>query len=294
MNKLIIALLIGISTCSQAQTDTLNSFFNESDSGLIESPNGGYLSGTNGYRDMEKLQAFYPANSYSVLGFIYGIGAVANPSGNAESSVTFRIRTLDTTSTSAAPFVAGPAQGLDSVIVPLSEIVNSPNSSGFVAFNQPVLVTQPYLVGFSLEYIDQESGMFTDTFAVISTAADSALLAGLSWEKWDGVYKRIVDSWGVNVDFAVFPVIDTTLNSATSVSIETLTFYPNPASSEINLTGLDKNALYTLEITDISGRTALRQKCITIGSSYSVNTSGLAAGAYSVILRSREKYNMDF
>ena len=285
MNKLFLCLLTWLASVNlQAQTDTLFSFFNPNGATLIESPNGGYLSGTNGYGDTEKLQLFFPQTPMSVLGVLCWTGLASNISEDPNSAVVFRIRSFDSTAASSSlPF--GPAATLDSSIVNLSDLQTNgsfPDNLQLISFNQPVLVTGPYLAGFSLERIAQNNQSFTDTFAVYTTAADSARQIGYSWEKWDGEYKQIVSTWGINIDLAIFPIVDTTLNSNKSIDIEPLRIYPNPADDHFNVTNLLLNEKYQLGIRDIYGRLILSQEIYTNNSNLKIDISTVPQGLYSV------------
>jgi hypothetical protein len=295
MNNLILRLLIVLLPgMVKAQTDTLFSFFNPNEATLIASPNGGYLSGTNGYGDMEKLQLFFPQAPMSVLGVFCWTGIASNVSEDPNSAVIFRIRSFDSTGF-VSSFPLGPAATLDSVIVPLNNLQTDgsfPNNLQFIPFTQPVLVTGPYLAGFSLEQIAQTNNVFTDTFAVYTTAADSARQIGYSWEKWEGEYKQIAETWGINIDFAIFPVIDTTLNSKRTVSSEPLNLYPNPAEDFFILSKLDPSEKYRLEIRDISGRFMLNKDFSSKEEKVKIDISHLPNGSYSVILERKSSINV--
>jgi hypothetical protein len=290
MNRILLCCILALlSFSSFGQTDSLFSFFNENEATLIPSPNGGYLSGTNGYNDMEKLQLFFPQRSLSVLGVFCWTGVAANASEDPNSSVVFRIRAFDSTGTSALPF--GPAATLDSVIVSLDNLQTGgsfPDNLQFIPFNQPVLVTGPYMAGFSLERIAANSNAFADTFAVYTTAIDSARQIGYSWEKWQGEYRQIIDTWGVNIDFGIFPVIDTTLNTTLNISSSPVNFYPNPAKNEINLQDLPKSGKTTIVIRDLSGRLLLSKEEFIQNDSLRLDISGIQSGQYILLVSNNQ------
>lgn len=291
--KNIVLFLLGIllSSAVEAQTDTLFNFFNIHGAGLIESPNGGYVSGSNGYKDSEKLQSFFPVGFYSILGVLSWNGHVA--ATQSESEVCFFVKQLDTTATSVFPFYVGPTQTLDSVFVPLSNLTETtsfPETLQYIAFNQPVLVTGPYLVGFNLDSLAKdESGFFIDSFAVATSADDSTVQAGYSWEKWNGIYKRIVDSWGLNVDLAMFPVIDLSLDGNETIqNTEVLSVFPNPAEGQISFqTGLNHEAA-NLTMFSIDGKIVMQMPLFLEKNTQSIQLPNVDAGLYFISIKTSE------
>ena len=85
-----------------AQTDTIIDFFQSNGATLIESPNGGFVSGTNGYGDSEKLQAFYPLRSESVLGAFIWFGSKTYNSLDIQSRLCLKVKNIDTSETNSA------------------------------------------------------------------------------------------------------------------------------------------------------------------------------------------------
>lgn len=294
LNKILVVFFSLILSSGWAQTDTLISFFNPVGETLIESLNGGYLSGSNGFQDSEKLQSFFPSGSYSILGLLVWNGYVVNNSQDTNSVVSFKIRRLDTTATSAFPFFRGPAETIDSVDIRIEDLVESSsfeNGLNYVAFNNPVLVTSPFLAGFNLDGLHRnESGEVVDSFAVRSTAIDSAQLAGFSWEKWNGVYKRIIDSWGVDVDFAVFPVIDTSLNKVSDLKISQIQSFPNPCKDYVTIRINDKSLYENALIMNINGQVVSQYSVVGVSGDYTISLPNLSPGLYTVRLTGKMNY----
>ncbi|MEX1189306.1 MAG: T9SS type A sorting domain-containing protein [Bacteroidia bacterium] len=289
MKQLTILLLLLFSVYRlESQTDTLLNFFNPGGETLIASPNGGFISGSNGYNDSEKLQSFFPQQNYSILGFLVWNGYVVNNSGAQNSKVIFKVRILDTTETSIFPFFRGPSATLDSVMIPISDLQAGSSFEDdlqFIPFQNPVLINQPYLAGFGLDSLARTSeGEFIDSFAIRSTALDSALLAGASWERWNGEFKRIVDTWGINTDLAIFPVIDTTLNSAINLKINKLHIYPNPANSYVNVLLDGNNKHESIQLFDLQGKCMFSVRLQNQKGEYQLQLPELSAGYYTLRL----------
>jgi len=290
MNKIfsLVCLSFFLFATTKAQTDTLINFFNPEGETLIPSPNGGFLSGSNGYNDSEKLQSFFPQQNYSVLGLLVWNGYVVSNSGSANSKISFKIRRLDTTASSILPFFRGPTVTLDSVMINISDLQEGSSFNDdlqFIPFSNPVLITEPYLAGFSLDSLARNSeGEFIDSFAIRSTAIDSALLAGFSWERWNGEFKRIIDTWGLNTDFAIFPVIDTTLNNAINPEISSFKVYPNPASDYVVLNLENTNTFNKAHLFDIQGRMIDEFPLNGIQGQHIISLSNLSSGYYTLRL----------
>ncbi len=295
MNKIfnLVCLSLLLFSTANAQTDTLINFFNPEGETLIPSPNGGFLSGSNGYNDSEKLQSFFPQQNYSVLGLLVWNGYVVNNSTSSDSKVSFKIRRLDTTATTIFPFYRGPAATLDSVMINVSDLLAGSSFDDdlqFIPFPNPVLITEPYLAGFSLDSLAKNSeGEFIDSFAIRSSAIDSALLAGYSWERWNGEFKRIVDTWGLNTDFAIFPVIDTTLNQATNLSISSFKIYPNPTHDYVVLNLENTIEFQQAYLFDLQGRIITEFTLNGFSKQHTLSLPNLSAGYYTLRLVGQSK-----
>ena len=280
---LLICLLFTFSL--NAQTDTLDQFWKQpADTGILLSPNGGWVSGTNGYGDREKLQAFFNTRSYSVLGALVWIARIDTISGDASASNTWlKLRRLDITTTTTAPFIRGPRETIDSVAFPLSALTagESPETGlNWLPFTTPVLVNQPFTMGLTVF-----EGIQNDTLALMHSEPDSVGAAGQSWELYNGRFRRMIDSWGLNVDFAIFPVIDTTLNSLNApLETKKLTVFPNPSDvCRIQL----ENSIEprTIKVIDLSGRIVFEQRIPPGMETMFLELPELSAGLYALIVQ---------
>ena len=285
MKKFLFNFLTLLPLLTAAQTDTLNSFFNFNATELIQSPNGGYVSGNNGYGDKEKLQAFIPDTNYSVLGALVWMGAInRNAVNTSNSRVWLKMRRFDVSPVATVPFVSGPKEVLDSASFALDSLradSTFENAWNYLPFNTPVFAGQPY--GISLSFENLEPG---DTCAIRHSAEDSVLGAGNSWEIWNGNWRRMVDNWGLNIDFAIFPVIDTTLNSVPTLNRFDVEFFPNPVSDELTvclpefLLGADARfSIYAMD-----GKLTFEQEKIIDDSHTKLELSTMKTGRYLFVI----------
>jgi hypothetical protein len=285
MTKFLSVFAVLFACGANAQTDTLNTFFNFNSTALIQSPNGGYVSGNNGYGDKEKLQAFIPDTNYSVLGALVWMGNIKRNAANpSNSKVWLKMRRFDVSPVATVPFVGGPKEVLDSAWFALDSLrADSVYENGwnYLPFNSPVFAGQPY--GISLSFENLEPG---DTCAIRHSAEDSVLGAGNSWEVWNGSWRRMIDNWGLNIDFAIFPVIDTTLNAITKLDRMHVDVFPNPAADELSInlpeSLLGSEAQIMAYSTD--GKLALKTERLIKYSRTKIDVSSIQSGNYTLII----------
>jgi hypothetical protein len=266
-------------------TDTLRSFFQTSGATLIHSPNGGYVSGTNGYGDSEKLQAFFPGRSYSVLGTFVWTGKKVFTSGDASSRVCLKVKNFDTTSINSYPFVKGIGSTLDSAWFSLADSTTAVSFEAglkYYPFASPVLINSFYTVGISFDSLARdEAGNLLDSVAIFSSAMDSVSTPFMSWEKWNGNYKRIADTWGFDIDLAFFPVIDTTLNGVQEITNLDFDIFPNPTTNYFQIHAkLSVNS--TVELIDIFGKIILKHNVDVNCDKLIIDLNSIRSGYYLV------------
>ncbi len=269
-----------------AQTDTIIDFFQSNGATLIESPNGGYVSGTNGYGDSEKLQAFYPLQSASVLGVFIWFGSKTYNSLDLQSRLCLKVKNIDTSETNTAPFFRGITNTIDSTWISMADVdtgLTFPNDLQYFSFNSPVLVNSFFAIGLNFDSLARDSsGSLLDSIALVNSSKDSVSAVGMSWEKWNGNYKRIVDTWGFDLDFAIFPVIDTTLNSMNKIDIERLTIYPNPCAQSFSL-NIPKNKMHlSVSIMSIDGQLMYNTMLPENQALFELNTTSYPTGYYVI------------
>jgi hypothetical protein len=282
---LFLAFLV-FSQHTNAQIDTIIDFFQSSGAILIESPNGGYVSGTNGYGDSEKLQAFYPLKSESVLGAFIWFGSKTYNSLDPESRLCLKVKTIDTSETNTAPFFRGITNTIDSTWISMADVdtgLTFPNGLQYFSFSAPVLVNSFYAIGLNFDSLARDSsGSLLDSIALFNSAKDSVSAYGMSWEKWNGNYKRIVDTWGFDLDFAIFPVIDTTLNSLNKIDIEQLNIYPNPCAQSFRFNIPENKKHLSISIMSIDGRMMYNALLPENQTEFELKTTSFPSGYYMV------------
>jgi hypothetical protein len=285
MRILILLLIIFIDSSARAQvgTDTLSDFFKFSTAQLIPSPNGGFVTGTNGFRDSEKLQAFYPSKPYSVLGAWVWIGTNTVPTGEV-SNTCLKLRKLDITPTNNPPFIAGIKSTVDSAFFDVSSLNASTSMTqgmNWMPFAQPVLISSPYAIGLTFDSPISIDSLRPE-YAIMHSTDDSVAVTGRSWERWNGSFKRILDSWGLDIDLAVFPVIDTTLTSISNLQITKPDVFPNPANEAITIRFSQKGEFDRISLYDAWGKLISTNSLSKDEMLHTLITSGLSSGNYLI------------
>ena len=286
MRHFLFLVFVVFSQYINAQTDTIIDFFQSTGATLIESPNGGYVSGTNGYGDSEKLQAFYPLQSASVLGAFIWFGSKTFNSLDLQSRLCLKVKNIDTSETNTAPFFRGITSTIDSTWISMADVdtgLTFPDGLQYFSFNSPVLVNSFFAIGLNFDSLARDSsGSLLDSIALVNSSKDSVSAVGMSWEKWNGNYKRIVDTWGFDLDFAIFPVIDTTLNSMNKIDIERLTIYPNPCAQSFSL-NIPKNKKHlSVSIMSIDGQLMYNTMLPENQAVFELNTTSYPTGYYVI------------
>jgi hypothetical protein len=284
--SLLIALLIFSAAKAQIVNDTIG--YSTKFDTLYESPNGGFVSGKNGYGDREKLQIYFPApKPYSIIGCIFLTGFKSPPSTNSNSKACIKVKRFDATSITTAPFSVGPKETKDSVFIAFNSINSGPNLESSITttlFPNPILVNSGYSIGINFDSLAVE-----DSLALYTTQDDSALIYGRSWELWNNRYQRIADTWGLNVDLGIFPIIDTLLTGIKILPTINASIFPIPANDLITINLQENLDNATLLIFDMQGKLVFSQDYLNNQSVFQINTTTLSSGKYIIRINGKEK-----
>ena len=245
---------------------------------------GGYVTGNNGYGDLEKAQKF-DLTSYGLFeGMINGIYIGAGKKSLSGNPGFVRCN-LFSVSTSGKP---------DSLLAISDSVsmvaVDTTGNLTYFSFPSPVSIPSDGKFFASLQ-LPELTG---DTLVLVSTNDTCVESSGNSWEKWyNGTWHSLFDSWPIDVDLAIFPQVDHQFSSGIvhqDISKLNMEIFPNPSSNFVNLVfRLSQNSKIEFTISDINGATVFHheEKDFVEGfNNQMLDISSLPNGVYLVTVAS--------
>ncbi len=185
--------------------------------GYTVANNGGYVTGTNTYGDLSKVN-FY---NHTGVGYVTKLGFNALAAEGSSSNIKLVVYS-DNGGT--------PGNLLGSKTISMSSIVNAFTQEGEFyefMFDAPIQVSGNFFAGIELPT--------QGTFALVSNT-DGDTNPGIAWEQWsDGSWNALSSSqsFGLNIALAVFPEVCATLSGINIRTLEGVSVYPNPTTSLI-------------------------------------------------------------
>ncbi|MEO5674982.1 MAG: T9SS type A sorting domain-containing protein [Chitinophagales bacterium] len=243
--------------------------------GIYSSPDSGYVTGNNQYGDLEKAQFFALSQmGYADSGSLQSVLVkFSYKTQNAyPENVVVKIYSADTSGNIPANVIA------TSESVNLSSINTDGGYTQFI-FTTPVTVSDSFFASVQLPV---STG---DTLVILSTQDNCVGNSGWSWELWnDFTWHTISDSWVLNLDLAIFPVISfPDISGVNEIDNNTLQLFPNPADDlcTLFLPGFNSDH-FSISIFDQSRKLINQQVTPYSSSSIKLNCSELEAGIYII------------
>ena len=271
----------------QQATDTLyGDFFNGTPALYKSQPLfPGYASGNNAFGDLAKVQVYGVSNICAVEGVIMWAGYKNQSSGDVNSGVRFNLYDLKSTATGqgATALKLSPDSVIRTKTISLSSIDTSSifeSGANIVLFDTPAYFDTLFAVGFDFSALTQG-----DTIACYTTTNTDADSSENSWEQVaDSSWSTMLNNWGLDIDFAIFPIIDGTATYISTVLMQPIQIWPNPATDVVNITPRD-NKTVNITIVDNMGKMVLTYNNI----STSISVNSLPTGIYYIIVNSSQK-----
>ena len=266
-------------------TDTLMppNWNNEGMTYYTVSNNGGFVAGINTYLDLAKAQEYTPTQTYNVEGglMLFPVKGDNQTPGN-NGSIDFNLWSF----TDDSP---------DAILASHTIVYDDIDTTAFTVamFDAPVTVNEHYAVGIDMTNCFENDTVILSVFSLITTTDGDAGQSALSWEMWsDGSWYTILEAWqGLDIDFAIFPVVDMTNEGISEMSFVDgikLATYPNPATNFITFDYEIANAAdVVINIVDAKGQRVmtLNEGLQGVGlHSAKADVSGLAEGNYFVAI----------
>lgn len=263
--------------------------YNTAPQALYKDQLGGYAVGTNFFGDIAKAQEFTVDDTtrYNIRKVMFFFAAKKKAA--QDSFLLVNIYKIDSigfaagNTTKACPdsIIATRKLFLDSI----DTIAGHPT---VLDFEWGVSTKGKFAIGFDMSHLDT-----ADRVGLYSTKDSSALKTELSWEKQsNGRWYTMLRSWPLDVDFAIFPIVDKTaigIKELDNQNTLTLSIHPNPANSAtiIQFT-LTESSPVQLNISDKSGKMIQQKKYSLIEKgmhTLNIPTSELADGVYALTIQ---------
>jgi hypothetical protein len=277
-------------------TDTLDAHFDSATVTLYASPNGGFVGGNSGFGETAKAQEFdVDTMAYYIDGFVYWFGYKAHQSLITDSSrLVLRFWNNNQSATIGGLTRLTPGTVFDSTNLYLTDLVADTLFAGGAnvwMLTTPKLVTVNYSVGFSMEHLHEK-----DTVSVMMSGIGDPPISYLSWEKWHNSWDLILNTWSIDADYAIFPLVDmTTAAIDGNQFIQGLKYslYPNPSNDWMNIEmEVEHDNEYMVTMHDLSGRLIKTQNLGYLHKgrvSTSVEVFDLPAGNYILTITNGKK-----
>lgn len=279
---LIVSLFSLISLSGYSQViDTLGiGEFQNGTSTLYTSPNGGFAFGNNGYGDLAKAQTFRNEGTAILRKVLLKFGEVVYTSGDANSTVVVNVYNNYGPGIVVGTGVPQDSIAPDSILatmsIPVSQLLDDGTFAVADFSSENILLPQNFSVG-----VDFSQLMVGDTVGLNSTTDGDANGSNQAWElSADSVWFQVAESaysWGLDVQLAMFPIVEVENPASITEQNISVSVYPNPCANFLNLTFM-KSGNYEIQLNDATGRTVLLTT--TQDREKTVDVSELNSGLY--------------
>ncbi len=250
---------------------------------ILNSSNGGFVAGTNGYNDQEKAQRI----ATNTVGKIHSVLVAFGGKKIVGTADDYNVFIYNVNPANGAP--AG-----NSIATSANVSSNNIDTSGqFTKFSfaTPVNYSGPFFASVVVS-----GGTRNDTIGIFHTGGNCG--GGSAWEKWDtGQWYALNDpqSWGANTDvvFYIFVEVEKTGNIGIDneflLTRNSVKVFPNPANDVLTVSySLSKNTKAQFAIYDLTGRTVLTEELTAPYNGLNaknIRISHLPAGVYTYTVR---------
>jgi hypothetical protein len=277
MKKLLLSIAVIASALTvNAQVDTLTSHFvgNPSLYYAASTPDSGYVSGTNKFGDLAKMQLFDAAYGVTGAGTItkVALGIPVKTDGGG----SFQVAIWDDNAGVPANLVAPIAvvnvtlASVDTSSAAYSIVDGTRFYNHIATFASPVTIpaNQKFWAGIILPTTAGNSVALFSNNATTNPFAASSTHTGEVWD--NGTFHSLSAAWGANLTLGIYPIVDLTLS--VNENVISASVYPNPATSELNIKTTEEIASVVITTTD--------GKTVATGNTATINVSSLNAGMY--------------
>jgi hypothetical protein len=251
--SIILTCNYSIAYCSHislfSENDTLNKqYFDSLSYKTFASPGGGFVSGNNAYLDRSKAQEFNAGNVCNIYAVMIHFGYKSFNSLNDSSYVGVNFYHIDNlgrnTLVGNAP-CPGTIFFKDSIKVSDIDTLNGT----ILLYNNPLFTDSIFAVGIDFDQLNA-----LDTIALYTNKDGDSGAREQSWEQDASAnWYTLKYNWPLNVDYAIFPIVNTSVGIALIANKKTsLILSPNPSSiGEVNI-NISKSKVKTINVYNSS------------------------------------------
>jgi hypothetical protein len=228
-----------------SENDTLNKLnFDSLSYYVYSSPGGGFASGNNVYLDRAKAQEFRAGNLCNIYGVLlyFGKKQFSSLSDSSYVGINFyHLNGIGRNTISASAVCPGNIFYKDSIKVADIDTING----NVLSYNNPIYTDSNFAIGIDFDQLN-----LADTIALYTNKDGDAGSRENSWEQdAAGNWFTLKYNWPLNVDYAVFPIVNTTVGmQVIKPSLQSLILSPNPTSvGEVNI-NISKSLVNTIHV----------------------------------------------
>lgn len=276
MKKLLLSIgIVASSFAAMSQIDTLTSHFvgNPALYYAASTPDSGYVSGTNKFGDLVKMQLF--DNTYGVTsgGTITKVAlGIPVKMGTGTITVAIWADNAGQPANLATPigFTTVNLTAIDTAVAAFSVVDGTRFYNHVASFATPVTIpaNHKFWAGVVLPTGAGNGVALFSNNVQSNPFADGDTHSGEIWG--DGTFHFMTPAWGVGFSFAIYPVVNLVLGLDENVISTSV--YPNPANSELNIKTTEEIASVVITTTD--------GKTVATGNASNINVASLNAGMY--------------
>lgn len=276
---------ITCSNCFALENDTLNKqYFDTLSYKIYPSPGGGYCSGNNAYSDKAKVQEFHAGNLCNIYGVLINFGFINFSSLSDSSYVGIDFYDLNNTGKNTISNTAAcPGNIFHKDSIKVADIDTS-NGNVFI-YSDPLYTDSNFAIGINFEKLN-----VLDTVALYTNKDGDSGSREQSWEKdISGKWLTLKYSWPLSVDYAIFPIVNTSvgMNLLASQKQE-IVLAPNPSPSGITQLNIAKSEMIQFQVYN-SNMQLVNSNLTSIGENNTLVQLEIAAkGVYFIQIKTHE------
>jgi hypothetical protein len=229
----------------QLDNDTLNkTYFDSMSYKIYTSPGGGYVSGNNAYKDQSKVQEFHAGNLCNIYGLLINFGYLNFSSLSDSSYVGINFYHLNNSGRNTfSNTVPCPGNIFHKDSIKVSDIDTA--NGNYFSYSNPIYTDSNLAIGVNFNHLNP-----LDTIAIFTNKDGDAGSREYSWEQdLNGNWFTLKYSWPMNVDYAIFPIVNTTVGfDMLSSQKQEFNISPNPSSNGITQLNIAKSSILNFKV----------------------------------------------